>query len=242
MGTVAHAFILAHGDEEQAFRSQVASQGVDTTLLVDTFDITEGIRTAVAVAGPGLGAVRIDSGDLAEESHRARALLDELGATGTRIVVTSDLDEYVIAALQDAPIDAYGVGTRVVTGSGHPTASMVYKLVAVADGPGPDAPVRPVSKKSAAKVSVGGRKTAHREYDGSTLVAEWFTVDDGATAGAGPGGVQVPAVRAGEVLHRPSIQEVREHAAAALASLPPEARSVSAGPPYLTVQHRGENP
>ena len=144
VGTAAHAFTLAYPTEAEAFASQVATQGVGTTLLVDTYDTAQGIRTAVEVAGAGLGAIRIDSGDLADESASARALLDELGATGTRIIVTSDLDEYVLTALADAPIDGYGVGTRVATGSGHPTASMVYKLDAVADEPGGD--LRRVSK------------------------------------------------------------------------------------------------
>ena len=234
VGTAAHAFVLAHESEEAAFRSQVEAQGTDTTLLVDTFDITDGIRTAVKVAGPGLGAVRIDSGDLAEESRKARTLLDELGATGTRIIVTSDLDEFVITALQDAPIDGYGVGTRVVTGSGHPTAAMVYKLVAVADEPGRDAPLRPVAKKSAAKVSVGGRKSVHREYADGVLTHESFTVDDRESD------VQVPAIRDGAVVHRPTLGEIREHAARGVASLPSEARDVAAGVPYLTVQLEGD--
>ncbi|HWM72600.1 MAG TPA: nicotinate phosphoribosyltransferase [Nocardioides sp.] len=236
VGTAAHAFTLAHESEEAAFRSQVDAQGTDTTLLVDTFDISDGIRTAVKVAGPGLGAIRIDSGDLAEESRKARALLDELGATGTRIIVTSDLDEFVITALQDAPIDGYGVGTRVVTGSGHPTAAMVYKLVAVADGPGPDAPLRPVAKKSAAKVSVGGRKSVHREYADGVLTGETFSVDDRESD------VQVPAIRDGVVTHRPSLTEIREHAAQAVASLPSEARVVAAGGPYLTARLEGDPP
>ena len=174
VGTAAHAFTLAHESEEAAFRSQVEAQGAGTTLLVDTYDIAEGIRTAVRVAGPALGAVRIDSGDLAEEAVKARALLDELGATSTRVVATSDLDEFVITALADAPIDGYGVGTRVATGSGHPTASMVYKLVAVSDSV--DGPLRPVSKKSKDKVSLGGHKTAWRQYDAAgLLVRETFT-------------------------------------------------------------------
>jgi nicotinate phosphoribosyltransferase len=236
IGTAAHAFVLAHESEEAAFRSQVEAQGAGTTLLVDTFDITDGIRTAVKVAGPDLGAVRLDSGDLAEEATKARALLDELGATETRIIVTSDLDEFVITALQDAPIDGYGVGTRVVTGSGHPTASMVYKLVAVADRPGLDAPLRPVAKKSAAKVSVGGRKSVHREYADGVLTDESFTV------GGAESNVQVPAVRSGTVVHSPSLTEIREHAARAIAALPEEARDVAAGDPYLTVRLRGEQP
>jgi len=242
-GTAAHAFTLAHDTEAEAFRSQVEALGVGTTLLVDTYDIEQGIRTAVEVAGPELGAVRIDSGDLAEESHKARTLLDELGATATRIVVTSDLDEFVITALADAPIDGYGVGTRVATGSGHPTASMVYKLVAIADARG--GPLRSVAKKSKDKASVGGRKRAFREYDGGTLVAEWFVgQDDPAAAPDGPSGarpVQIPLVRAGEVVHRPGLDEIRAFAAAALDTLPPEARTVAAGPAYLTTTLREES-
>jgi nicotinate phosphoribosyltransferase len=202
---------------------------------VDTFDIEQGIRTAVEVAGPGLGAVRIDSGDLAVESRRARALLDSLGATSTRITVTSDLDEYVIVALADAPIDGYGVGTRVVTGSGHPTSSMVYKLVAVADSP--DGELRPVAKKSAAKASSGGRKAVRRTYDGGVLVGETFSLGE-----PGPGSVQVPLVRDGKVVHEPTLDEVRAHAASALASLPREALGVSHGPPYLTARPETEEP
>ncbi len=240
VGTAAHAFTLAHESEEAAFRSQVAAQGTGTTLLVDTFEITEGIRTAVRVAGPGLGAVRIDSGDLAEESHKARALLDELGAHSTRIIVTSDLDEYVITALADAPIDGYGVGTRVATGSGHPTAGLVYKLVAVADGPGREAPLRDVAKKSAAKVSVGGRKQAGRRLDDAGLVrGESFTVD-GTPAPGRP--LQVAAVRDGRIVHAPSLEEVRAFAAEQLATLPPEAASVASGPAHLSVTLAPDQP
>jgi nicotinate phosphoribosyltransferase len=232
VGTAAHAFTLAHRTEVEAFRSQVQAQGAGTTLLVDTYDIAQGIRNAVEVAGPGLGAVRIDSGDLADESAAARALLDELGATETRITVTSDLDEYVIAALADAPIDGYGVGTRVATGSGHPTAQMVYKLVAVADEPG--GALRPVAKKSHDKVSVGGRKTAFRTYDeAGLLVSESFTTDDAPLAGTP---VQVPVVRGGEVVHTPTLDEVRSHCAAALATLPATTLAITGGGAHLTAQ------
>ncbi|GAA1533174.1 hypothetical protein GCM10009788_40230 [Nocardioides humi] len=240
-GTAAHAFTLAHDTEADAFRSQVEALGVGTTLLVDTYDIAEGIRTAVEVAGTDLGAVRIDSGDLAEESHRARVLLDSLGATRTRIVVTSDLDEFVITALADAPIDGYGVGTRVATGSGHPTASMVYKLVAIADAPGD--PLRSVAKKSQDKASVGGRKQTFREYDDAGILrAEWFTGQDAPVPEDRPARtVQVPLIRVGEVVHRPSLAEVRDFAAASLATLPADARTVAAGPPYLTTTLREES-
>lgn len=236
VGTAAHAFTLAHRSEKEAFASQVSALGVGTTLLVDTYDIAAGIRTAVEVAGTDLGAIRIDSGDLAEESAKARTLLDELGATGTRIVVTSDLDEYVMAALADAPIDGYGVGTRVATGSGHPTAGMVYKLVAVGDEPGGG--LRPVAKASAAKTSVGGAKRAWRRHDADgRIVAEWFTLD---AAAAGPEEdaqpVQIPLVRSGRTVHTPDLQEIRSHAASSRDALPAEARRIAAGEPFLQVQ------
>src|SRR6476659_1760216 len=156
-GTSAHAFTLLHDDEKSAFRAQVETLGAGTTLLVDTYDVDRGIRTAVEVAGPELGAIRLDSGDLPTLATRARALLDELGATSTRVIVTSDLDEYAIAGLMAAPVDGYGVGTSLVTGSGAPTVGMVYKLVE-RDGV-------PVAKRSEGKHSVGGRKSAVRRHD-----------------------------------------------------------------------------
>ncbi|WP_181808000.1 nicotinate phosphoribosyltransferase, partial [Streptomyces shenzhenensis] len=157
VGTSAHAFTLLHDHERDAFRAQVDSLGRGTTLLIDTYDVAEAVRTAVEVAGPELGAVRIDSGDLLLVAHRVRQQLDELGARDTKIVVTSDLDEYAIASLAAAPVDAYGVGTQLVTGSGHPTCSMVYKLVARAESADPKAPLVPVAKKSSGgKTSVGG--------------------------------------------------------------------------------------
>ncbi|MPQ97775.1 nicotinate phosphoribosyltransferase [Modestobacter sp. I12A-02628] len=231
VGTAAHAFTLAHHDEKEAFSSQVAAHGPGTTLLVDTYDIARGIRTAVEVAGPELGAIRIDSGDLDVEARRARVLLDELGATRTRITVTSDLDEYVLAALAQAPIDGYGVGTRVATGSGHPTAGMVYKLVAIADSP--DGPLRPVAKKAAGKVSAGGRKTAYRVHDEhGTAVTEGFVLGD---AGELPGRpLQLVVAEAGRTLHNPTLRQVREHHAAAVAALPAEARLLTDGGPALT--------
>ena len=233
IGTAAHAFTLAHRSERDAFAAQVRALGVGTTLLVDTYDIEEGIRTAVEVAGTGLGAIRIDSGDLAVESRRARTLLDELGATGTRIIVTSDLDEYVISALADAPIDGYGVGTRVATGSGHPTASMVYKLVAVADEPG--GALRPVAKSSESKSSIGGRKTAYRYPDGR----EHFSLDGRVPDGATP--VQEHVVRAGRISEQPTLEESRELVARRLAALPPTARRVSNGPAVQTATEETEH-
>lgn len=164
-GTTAHAFVLAHHSETAAFRSQLATLGARSTYLVDTFDVAEGIRNAVAVVGTQIGAVRIDSGDLLAESRAARKLLDRLGARKCQIVVSGDLDEFTISDLEKAgaPIDRYLVGTSLVTGSGHPTASMVYKLVAVAPKDS-SAPLRAVGKLSPNKRTVGGQKTVYRTF------------------------------------------------------------------------------
>ena len=125
MGTAAHSFTLLHDSEEQAFRAQVEALGSSTTLLVDTYNIQTGVETAVRVAGVELGGVRLDSGDLPKVAARTRRQLDSLGATATRITVTSDLDEFAIAALAASPVDAYGVGTSVVTGSGSPASGKI---------------------------------------------------------------------------------------------------------------------
>ena len=238
VGTAAHAFTLSHRDERSAFESQVQAHGPGTTLLVDTFDIEQGIRTAVEVAGPGLGAIRIDSGDLNEEARKARVLLDSLGATSTRIVVTSDLDEYVIAALADAPIDGYGVGTRLVTGSGHPTAGLVYKLVAVADSSAPRAPLRTVAKTASGKPSWGGHKLAYRRIDDGVAVAETVLLRGASDPTAAPAGrpLQVAAIRGGALLHDPTLDEIRAHHVAARAELPRSALAIADGDPALSAQ------
>jgi nicotinate phosphoribosyltransferase len=232
-GTSAHAFTLLHDDERSAFRSQVATLGTGTTLLVDTYDVEQGIRTAIEVAGTGLGAIRLDSGDLPTLATRARELLDELGATSTRVIVTSDLDEYAIAGLMAAPVDGYGVGTSLVTGSGAPTVGMVYKLVE-RDGV-------PVAKRSEGKHSVGGRKSAVRRHDRrGTAVAE---VVSSAPIETRPGdrNLLVPLVRGGAVCGdlspRAALAEARAHHERVRAELPQEAWALSRGEPALeTVQ------
>ena len=238
VGTVAHAFILGHRGEREAFDAQVAAYGPQTTLLVDTFDVEQGIRNAVAAAGPELGAIRIDSGDLAIVTRRARALLDELGATKTKIVVSGDMDEYSISKLSDAPIDAYGVGTSLVTGSGAPTAGMVYKLVAIADSPDPDAPVRSVAKRSPGKFAIGGRKDAWRVMDEEgTAFGELITTTPGPPTGSCRL-LQVPVMRAGEAVHEPSLDDIRAHCLAARRELPAAALLIDPGAPAIYVHHR----
>lgn len=231
-GTAAHAFTLLHDDEKAAFASQVAALGEQTTLLVDTYDISQGIRNAIAVAGPGLRAVRIDSGDLSVLAAQSRALLDELGAPDVKIVVSGDLDEYAIAALAAEPVDVYGAGTAVVTGSGAPTAGLVYKLVEV-DG-------RPVVKRSENKATVGGRKTAYRRHKPTGTAVEEIVLT-GASAGAGepqPGDrlLQRPLIRGGEpVADLPDLEQSRTHLRDCLITIPWEGLKLSAGDPAVPV-------
>ncbi|MFE7646797.1 nicotinate phosphoribosyltransferase [Streptomyces phaeoluteigriseus] len=238
VGTSAHAFTLLHDSERDAFRAQVESLGRGTTLLVDTYDVTEAVRTAVEVAGPELGAVRIDSGDLLLVAHRVRQQLDELGARDTRIIVTSDLDEYAIASLAAAPVDAYGVGTQLVTGSGHPTASMVYKLVARAGSDDPKAPLVPVAKKSSGgKTSVGGRKWAARRPDADGI-AEAEVVGTGQVpADLADHQLLVELIKSGEVVAREPLDVVRDRHRAARAGLPLSATQLSRGEPVLPTEY-----
>ncbi|MFJ3084841.1 nicotinate phosphoribosyltransferase [Streptomyces sp. NPDC086838] len=238
VGTSAHAFTLLHDSESDAFRAQVDSLGRGTTLLVDTYDVATAVRTAVEIAGPELGAVRIDSGDLLLVAHRVRQQLDELGATETRIVVTSDLDEYAIASLAAAPVDAYGVGTQLVTGSGHPTCSMVYKLVARAGSADPADELRPVAKKSmGAKSSKGGRKWAARRLDVEG-VAEAEVIGTGPVPEELAGRqLLVELVRGGEVVAREPLDAARERHIAARAGLPLSAMQLSRGEAVIPTEY-----
>ncbi|MCX0244091.1 nicotinate phosphoribosyltransferase [Streptomyces drozdowiczii] len=238
VGTSAHAFTLLHDTERDAFRAQVDSLGRGTTLLVDTYDVTEAVRMAVEIAGPELGAVRIDSGDLLLVAHRVRQQLDELGATETKIVVTSDLDEYAIASLAAAPVDAYGVGTQLVTGSGHPTCSMVYKLVARAGSGDPADELRPVAKKSmGAKSSKGGRKWAARRLD-EEGVAEAEVIGTGPVPEELAGRqLLVELVRGGEVVAREPLDAARARHVAARAGLPLSAMQLSRGEAVIPTEY-----
>ncbi|MBN9606479.1 MAG: nicotinate phosphoribosyltransferase [Actinomycetales bacterium] len=238
MGTAAHAFTLLHDSEAEAFASQVAALGPGTTLLVDTYDIEEGVRRAVDAAGPELGAVRIDSGDLDVVVRRVRAQLDALGATGTRITVTNDLDEHAIAALRSAPVDSYGVGTSLVTGSGAPTAGMVYKLVArqTADGAWID-----VAKTSTGKATVGGRKQAVRVLRDGVAVAEEIHVDEPPVTERAGRALLVDLVVDGEPVPgstgREGAAAARGNHRAAMAELPPAAFGLSRGEPAIPTRY-----
>lgn len=235
MGTAAHSFTLLHDSEEDAFRAQVAAFGPGTTLLVDTYDMMAAVDLAVRVAGPSLGAVRIDSGDLPVVVAEVRARLDSLGATATRITVTNDLDEYAIAALRAAPVDSFGVGTSVVTGSGAPASGMVYKLVA---RQGDDGEWVDVAKASSGKASVGGRKWATRVLgrDGRAIRELVEVSDEPPTKDSGRE-LLVPLVTAGvpdaAYLGSAGTASAREHRAAAVAELPLDALRLGRGEPVI---------
>ncbi|CAI9408887.1 nicotinate phosphoribosyltransferase [Nocardioides sp. T2.26MG-1] len=234
-GTSAHSFTLLHDSEADAFRAQVTSLGTGTTLLVDTYDVAEAVRLAVEVAGTGLGAVRLDSGDLGLLAHEVRAQLDGLGATGTRIIVTSDLDEFAIAALASAPVDGYGVGTELVTGSGHPTSGFVYKLVAREDEAGT---MVSVAKRSVDKASVGGRKYALRRRNPSgTASAEVVGIGTPPVDDGDDRTLLVPLVRDGEVVGRESLDDARARHLSARAELPVAAQQMSRGEPVIPTLH-----
>lgn len=249
IGTSAHSFTLLHDSEDDAFRIQIDSLGPSTTLLVDTYDIAEGVERAVRIAreaGGELGAVRLDSGDLVAQAFKVRGQLDALGAHSTKITVTSDLDEYAIAALGAAPVDAYGVGTRLVTGSGVPTAALVYKLVAREDDHGNTVDV---AKKSASKSTVGGRKVAGRVRDEQGYAAEELLVVD---ASDDEGGrvlaendarpLQVSLVRAGEIdtshFDAQALERARERHVQARNELPYQAWRLSDGEAAIQTRYQ----
>lgn len=242
MGTSAHAFTLLFDDEKEAFRAQVDALGADTTLLVDTYDIEQGIRNAVEVAGTELGGIRIDSGDLHEETRNARKLLDELGAVNTKIILSSDMDEYTLNELVEAgvPFDGAGVGTRVVTGSGHPTSAMVYKLVERENAEGE---MVPVAKRSSSKGSVGGKKTPYRIYSESGKInGEFFTVGDvDLSHMKNVRKVQKTLIKRG-TYSLPTLKDARKRHAEVLEELPAGAKLISNGQAaFFCSEYKGEH-
>ncbi|MGP5247386.1 nicotinate phosphoribosyltransferase [Corynebacterium flavescens] len=241
-GTAAHAWTLSHinedgtPNEEAAFRSQIESLGVDTVLLVDTYDITKGVETAVRVAGPQLGGVRIDSGDLGAVTRRVRKQLDDLGNHNTQIVVTSDLDEFAIAGLRGDPVDVYGVGTSVVTGSGAPTAGMVYKIVEV-EG-------HPVAKRSSSKHSQAGAKKALRTYRSTGVAVEEvvypYDSPAPATGTLTAREITIPLMRDGEIVSElPTLEQSRDYLARARKTLPWEGLALTRDEPAVPTRMVG---
>jgi nicotinate phosphoribosyltransferase len=233
-GTSAHSFTMLHATEREAFAAQIAELGEQTTLLVDTYDVMEAVRTGVELTEGRLGAVRLDSGDLGLLAAQVRELLDSLGATHTKIVVTSDLDEFAIAALSGAPVDGYGVGTALVTGSGHPTCEFVYKLVARAESDDMDALMVAVAKKSVNKISIGGRKYALRRLSEQGMAeAEIVGVGVPPEGDSNDRSLLVQLVESGKIVGEESLETIRERHLRSRSELPLEALKMSRGEPVI---------
>ena len=233
MGTASHAFTLLHDSETQAFQAQLEAFGEDTTFLVDTYNIEAGIENAISVAGTKLGGVRIDSGDLPIEVAKARALLDKLGAKNTKITVTNDLDEFAIASLAAAPVDAYGVGTSVVTGSGVAAAGFVYKMVAFQDESGQ---WHEVSKQSAKKTNLGGKKNAVRSHQSEVAIAELISSSNPVLT-QGDRSLLVDLVIQGQIqaglIGKVGVESARAHHEKVKAQLPASAHRLTKGEPAI---------
>jgi nicotinate phosphoribosyltransferase len=218
-GTMAHSFIEAFGSEDAAFSAFAADFPAATTFLVDTYDTERGVRAAIEVARrlhlASPAGVRLDSGDLAALAFMARRLLDAAGLRHTRIVASGGLDEYAIADLvaRGAPVDVYGVGTKMGVSADAPYLDSAYKLVEFAG--------QPVMKLSAGKATLPGAKQVHRGPAGDVIALRGEPVPSGCEA------LLRPVMRAGRRLEPPEpVAAARRRCAASLAALPPAARSL----------------
>jgi len=224
-GTMAHSYIQAHDDEAAAFAA-FAGLYPETTLLVDTYDTLGGVRKVIELARR-LGdrfrvrAVRLDSGDLRTLARQARQLLDAAGLSAVRIFASGGLDEHEVAALvaAGAPIDAFGVGTKMAVSEDAPSLDMAYKLVAYAG--------RPRMKLSTKKVLYPGRKQVFRVAEGGRMVRDVIGRHDEALEGEP---LLRPVLRGGVRLAdgRVSLEEARAHARRELGRLPEALRSLAA--------------
>ncbi len=232
VGTMAHSYIQAHASEEEAFIG-FAQRYPGTTLLVDTYDTLEGVRQVIALSRRlrenfQVGAIRLDSGDLATLARESRALLDAAGLAQVRIVASGNLDEYRVAALcrAGAPIDSFGVGTFVDVVADGPSLEAAYKLVAYAG--------KDCGKLSPHKVSLPGPKQVYRRFEDGYAVGDMIARRD-----------EVPVLEGEPLLHcvmrdgrrlptaTGDLAAARVHLQASLAQLPPELRALDvAATPY----------
>jgi nicotinate phosphoribosyltransferase len=227
-GTMAHSFIEAHDREEQAFRDFVLSSQKPTTLLIDTYDSLRGLRHVIALAHElaqrggehGIGAIRIDSGDLAAQARMARAALDGHDCRDIRIVLSGSLDELVIERLMAGavPVDAFGVGTALDVSADAPALDMAYKLQEYAG--------RPRRKRSPGKATWPGVKQVFRERAPSGEYRGDRIARDGEPTGGEPLLCEVMS-KGRRMLPSPKLQAVREHCRNEMQALPPSLRGLS---------------
>lgn len=231
-GTMAHSYVQAHDDEASAFAA-FTELYPDTTLLVDTYDTLEGVRKVIDLArrsGSGfrLHAVRLDSGDMDELARQSRRMLDEAGLQSVRILASGGLDEHQVAEFvrRQAPIDVFGVGTRMAVSEDAPTIDLAYKLVEYAG--------RPRMKTSTAKVSFPGAKQVFRRIDNGRLAEDCLALAGEKVPGQGMLQTMMANGRrtaAGSV----ALADSRRHALAQLDLLPDRLRSLETAEPAYEV-------
>jgi nicotinate phosphoribosyltransferase len=230
-GTMAHAYVQAHAEEAVAFEHFAKTQPENAVLLIDTYDTERAAHKVVALAsqlaaqGITIKGVRIDSGDLGEHARRVRSILDAGGLTAVTIFASGNLDEYRLHELvrSHAPIDGFGIGTRMNTSADAPYLDCAYKLEEY-EG-------RPRRKRSEGKATWPGRKQVYRRYDRAGQLAGDVLALAGERASGTP--LLQPVVRGGRPsTSRPTLAAMRERAKAELASLPGPLRSLDDTQPY----------
>ena len=233
-GTMAHSYVQAHDDEMEAFR-RFAALYPETVLLVDTYDTVAGVAKVAALAQE-LGsafrvrAIRLDSGELAMLAQTARRILDDAGLQHVEIFASNSLDEYVIADLvaQDAPIDGYGVGTRMSVAYDAPALDCAYKLVEYAG--------RGRMKFAVGKSALPGRKQVFREWENDEMARDVIGLADERPAEGAP--LLVPVMRAGKRLPagHDGLAAARKRARQQRETLPPRLHALAAAAPQYPVQ------
>src|SRR5215470_16134097 len=222
-GTQAHSWVMAHEDESDAFSHFLDAFPHDAVLLLDTYDVHDAVKKIIGM-GRKPGGVRLDSGDLAKESHWVRRELDRAGWNEVRIFASGDLDEFKIAKLvkEGAAIDSFGVGTALATPGDAPHLNLIYKLVEVERG----GKVREAAKLSQAKITYPGRKQVFR-YSNSAGECDFDKIAlDGEPANGGEP-LLVEVMRSGRRTKPPEpVAELRARALASVARLPERYRRI----------------
>ncbi|HYG98600.1 MAG TPA: nicotinate phosphoribosyltransferase [Terriglobales bacterium] len=228
-GTVAHSFIMAYGDEEEAFRRFCDVYPDDSILLIDTYDTKRAVEKIIAMELQPK-AVRLDSGDLAEQSKMVRRMLDSAGLQDTKIFASGDLDEFIITRMlaQHAPIDFFAVGTALVTSKDAPSLGAVYKLVEIKQ----NGQTRYAAKFSEDKVTYPGKKQVFRFSDARDCYErDVIARESESHPGAQP--LLECMMRNGERTDpAPALKEVREHASESLRRLPARYRELKDSSKY----------
>jgi nicotinate phosphoribosyltransferase len=235
-GTMAHSFIMSYSKEIDAFRAFAKTFPNKSTLLIDTYDDIAGAEKAVIVAkeleakGIRLGGIRIDSGDLVESSKKVRKILDDNALGFAKIFVSGDLDEYKITELlkADAPIDSFGVGTKMGTSADRPYLDGIYKLCETQTADGKFAPIMKLSKD---KITLPGRKQVYRFTNGDgTFKRDTITLADEPAVGEP---LLVKVMEKGKLtIELPTLEQIRARTTENIAKLPTKYKALTNAPAY----------